>query len=184
MTLFQWILLAGALGTFVIIYQNWLSFRDSRVEIEDRLRERLRGRGNRKGRVAVSVDEIRVRPLSRWQKLKWYLGWSIDSDVEVKLETNAVISDDMWKALEGLVSESDIDFPDFEHLQTIKSPQNQTALSVLRIDCVDEIEIMEVVCAIPVAINSLDPEISFESELSLSPYDMPDEYEDVLTEME
>jgi hypothetical protein len=183
MTPYQWILLAGALGTFVIIYQNWLSFRDTQVEIEDRLRERLTGRGNGEGRVVVSVDEIRVRPLSRGQKLKWYLGWGINSEVEVKLETNAVISDEMWNALEEVLGQDDIDLVSFEHLQTNKSPQNQTGLSTLRINSVDESEIMEVVCGIPVAINSLDPEISFESEVSLSLYDMPDEYEDMLTEI-
>lgn len=183
MTPYQWILLAGAVGTFVIIWQNWLSFQDTRVDLENRLRERMKGRGNREGKVAASVDEVRVYELSRLAKLKWYLGRGIDSGVEVKVETNLNLDDSVWNKVEEMFDRSDIEFAEVEHLGTNPSPQGKTSLSVLRVDSTDESEIMEVVCAVPFIVNLMDLTLEPDANQSPMPFDLPDEYEEELEGM-
>jgi len=183
MTPFQWILLAGALGTFVIIWQNWLSFQDTRVDLENRLRERLKGRGSREGKLAASVDEIRIYRLSRWEKLKWYLGRGIDSGVEVKVETNLNLDESVWNRVEKMFDEVDAGFPEVEYLGTNQSPSGNTSLSVLRVDSTDESEIMEVVCAVPVIVSGMELSFDVDADQSPMPFDLPDEYEKELEKM-
>ncbi|ELZ96462.1 hypothetical protein C440_04923 [Haloferax mucosum ATCC BAA-1512] len=183
MTPYELVLFAGAMGTFVIIWQNWLSFRDTRVELENRLRERMKGRGNTVGRVAATVDEIRIYELSRVAKLKWYLGRGINSSVEVKVEMNASLDEEVWDAIEELFDPAKTAFPEVEYLGTMEVSGAQTVHSVLRIDSTDESEIMSVVSAIPMALDEMDLQFELAQSQSPTPFDIPDEFAEEFEEM-
>lgn len=180
---YQLVLLAGACGTFVIIWQNWLSFRDTRIDLENRLRERLKGRGDTEGKIGVSVDEIRIHKLSRVSKLKWYLGRGIDSSVEVKIESNLNFDESVWNKVEKMFdqTQTETELPDVEFLYTHQSPDSQTSLSVLRIDSTDESEIMQVVCGVPRIVDMMDLKFEPDMDQSPVPFDLPDGYEENLT---
>ena len=178
MTPYQWILLAGAFGTIVIIWQNWLSFQDTRTQLENRLRERLNGRGDRKGKMAVAVDEIRLHELSRPAKLKWYFGLGIDTGSEIKVETNMNLDESVWEAVEKSFDQMDEVFPTVEFLGSYDSPEGETFLSILKIESCDESEIMRTVCAIPTVVDKMELNYELEESLSPAPFDVPDDYEE------
>jgi hypothetical protein len=165
MTPFEWVLLAGALGTFVIIYQNLLSFQDTRIELENRLRERLIGKGDMEGGFSAKVDDIRVNYLSKWGKLKWYLNLGIDSSTEVRIETNVVIEDEVWEAITDIMT----DTVEGEHLNTESQAHKGTGRSAIRIDSTGEKDIMQFVCSIPAAINELDLDLKVHEDADIPP---------------
>lgn len=180
MTPFQYLLAAGAFGTFVVIYQNILTFQPTQVDLEDRLRDRLVGKGDVDGRISAKVDTIRVTPLSRRGKLKWYFKQGIDSSVEVWVETNVLIEDEVWDGIEEVVA----DTAEVEHLETEVNEQKQTARSAIRIDTTDESEIMQVVCAIPYIINELDWDVEPRLEQSPPLSSSPAAFEEMLGNLE
>lgn len=183
MNLYDLILLAGALGTFLIVWQNWLSFQDTRVDLENRLRERLKGRGGAQEQIKVSVDEIRIYQLSRRAKLKWYFGRGIDSGVEVKLNTNTHMEDTVGEKIEEMFEEIDIGGPEVEFLGTQESPGGKPSLPIFRIGSTDESEIMSVVCAVPIIISQMDLKLEIGTAQSPMPPNLPDEYQKDIDEM-
>lgn len=183
MTPFQWVLLAGAVGTFVIIWQNWLSFQDTRVELENRLRDRLGGRGGKEGKIGISVDEIRIHKLSRWAKLKWYLGFGIDSSVEVKVQTNVHLTELVWEGVEEMFETVEVDLPEMEYLGADQSAEGSTSLSAIRINSTDESEIMQIVCAIPVVVDKMDLTFEIEGNQHPSPFNFNDQYQGDIEEL-
>lgn len=100
----NWFIIAGAVLSFSIVYQNYIQNAETQRERERDLRDKLIGKGWEGDVFTVSISDLRVHERDSYgYKLKRLVFRTFDAKTQVSLKSNFVMEKESMESFENMI---------------------------------------------------------------------------------